>query len=90
MPAPELDNDPEHTKLLKATVAFFARQVANLFRTGRCADCPSCSQSAANLGVYFTKCLMRELDIPLVLTVQLQVEGRVPPDSTPPASGGVN
>lgn len=83
MSAPELDHDPAHTRLLKGAVEFFANQVAHLFRMGRCAECAKCAASVGNLGLYFTKCLGRALDIDF--EGQVQVVLRQPAPGVPPA-----
>lgn len=84
----DLDHDPVHTKMLKAAVEFFAGQVANLFRMGRCADCPSCNSSVLNLGVYFTKCLGRALG--LTIEIQLMARPEALPSSPIPTPPGDN
>ena len=84
MPPPELDQDPVHTKLLKSAVEFFANQVAHLFQMGRCGKCPKCTASVGNLGLYFTKCLARALDIPFQEQHGLMHVGP-PPVPTPPS-----
>lgn len=88
----EVDHDPVHSKMLKATVTFFAQQVANLFRMGRCAGCEGCAQSVLNLGTLFTKCLARELQMDInIPTVQAVPRGTAPGPSKPGGlPGGVN
>lgn len=83
----DLDHDPIHTKMLKAAVEFFANRTADLFRMGRCGDCPGCTSSVLNLGVYFTKCLGRALG--LTVDIQLMVRPEAQSEKAPaPTDGG--